>query len=142
MSYATITDVSTRLGRPISDPLEVAQVTAWIGDVEALILARIPLMAELITAGSPSISTVTMIEANVVIRKILNPEGKQSEGIDDYRYTRNDDARRGDLFLTGDEWDLLTPNASSGAFTVTPYGMPGYSAPGMYVAPLEWIAEP
>jgi len=142
MSYATITDVSTRLGRPISDSLEVAQVTAWIGDIEALILARIPTLAGLITAGSLATETVTMVEANAVIRKIRNPDGKQNEKIDDYSYGLNANAARGELFLSDDEWDLLTPNASSGAFTVTPYGLPGYTAPGMYVSPLEWIAEP
>lgn len=127
MTYAVIADVSTRLGRPILDALEVAQVNAWLGDVEALILARIPNLAELVTAGDPTADLVKSVEANAVIRKIKNPNGYVSEGVDDYNYRLNENARKGDLFLTDDEWDLLTPSGSSAAFTIRPYGVPGYS---------------
>lgn len=127
MTYAVIADVSTRLGRPIIDALEVAQVNAWLGDVEALILARIPNLAELVTAGDPTADLVKSVEANAVIRKIKNPNGYVSEGVDDYNYRLNENARKGDLFLTDDEWDLLTPSGSSAAFTIRPYGAPGYS---------------
>lgn len=127
MTYAVIADVSTRLGRPIVDALEVAQVNAWLGDVEALILARIPNLAEFVTAGDPTADLVKSVEANAVIRKIKNPNGYVSEGVDDYNYRLNENARKGDLFLTDDEWDLLTPSGSSAAFTIRPYGAPGYS---------------
>lgn len=126
MTYAVIADVSTRLGRPIIDALEIAQVNAWLGDVEALILARIPNLAELIAAGDPTLANVVSVEANAVIRKIKNPNGYVSEGVDDYNYRLNENARKGELFLTDDEWDLLTPSGSSAAFTIRPYGQPGY----------------
>ena len=62
MAYATITDVSTRLGRPTSDTLEIAQVTAWISDVEAAIAARFLraglVLADRVTAGAPSTDTM------------------------------------------------------------------------------------
>lgn len=124
MAYATLTDVSTRLGRSITTDAELAQVNAWLADVETLILSRIPTLAALIAAGAPSQGIVVMVEANAVIRKIRNPEGKVSEDIDDYRYRLNADAARGDLFLTDPEWALLSPGNGSGAYSVTPYFAP------------------
>lgn len=133
MTYANVSDVSTRLGRPITDPNEVAQVEAWLDDVEALILARIPDLAENVAAGKPSASLVAMVEANAVVRKVKNPDGKQNERIDDYSYGLNADAARGDLFLTDAEWGLLTPASASGAFSTRP----GFE-PDRPLRPLNW----
>lgn len=135
MAYATLTDVSTRLGRPITSTEEVAQVQAWLEDVEALILAYLPGLAAAIANGAPTLPVVVMVEANAVIRKIRNPEGKVSEDVDDYRYRLNADAARGDLFLTDAEWALLsTPSVSSGAFSVRPY----FEADSTTLAELGW----
>lgn len=121
MSYATITDVSERLGRPISTAAEIAQVNAWLGDVHALILGRIPTIDAQVLEGQPSEAVVVMVEANAVIRKIQNPEGKVSEGIDDYNYRLNENARKGEIFLTDDEWALLLRGTNpSGAFSTRP----------------------
>lgn len=120
MTYATVSDVGTRLGRTISDSAETAQVTAWLADVEGMILARIPDLADRISDGAPTTAVVVMVEANAVIRKIKNPDGKVSEDIDDYRYRLNEDARKGELFLTAEEWGLLDPGAGAGAFSVRP----------------------
>lgn len=120
MAYATVTDVSTRLGRPITSEDEVAQVGAWLEDAETLILARIPDLAMLVSEGAPPASVVAMIEANAVVRKVRNPEGYTSETIDDYTYRRGEDSRRGELFLTDDEWALLRPPGSSVAFSTRP----------------------
>ena len=121
--YANLTDVSERLGRPITDPDEVAQVNAWIGDVESLIRARLP---ELMPGGEgqPSLDVVTMVVSNAVIRKVKNPDGKQNERIDDYSYGLTEEAARGALFLTDEEWALLAPASSSGAFSVSPHFEP------------------
>jgi hypothetical protein len=123
MTYANVSDVSTRLGRPISTADEIGQVNAWLEDVEALITARIPTLATLVAAGTPSTALVVMVEANAVVRKVKNPDGLSSETVDDYTYRRNDDARRGELFLTDDEWVLLMPT-SGGAFSVSPFFEP------------------
>jgi hypothetical protein len=121
VAYATLTDVSTRLGRPITSTDEISQVLAWLDDIEALILTRIPTLDALVTAGTPTSAIVVMVEANAVIRKVRNPDGKVSEDIDDYSYRLNADAARGDLFLTDGEWALLAAGSSSGAFSVRPY---------------------
>jgi hypothetical protein len=140
VTYATLSDVSTRLGRPITDAEEIAQVTAWLADVEAMILARIPDLDELVADGSPSAAVVAMVEANAVIRKIRNPDGKVSEGIDDYNYRLNENARKGELFLTDEEWALLLPGAANGAWTIRPVGL--RRGPGQWVHPDVWVPLP
>ena len=137
MSFATVSDVSTRLGRPITDPNEVAQVSAWLEDVEALILARIPDLVDLVTAGNPTTQAVVMVESNAVIRKLKNPNGYVSEGVDDYNYRLNENARKGELFLTDDEWELLEPGVVSSAFSTRP----GFEPDGP-VWPGAWVPLP
>lgn len=125
MAYATVTDVQTRLGRAISDTAEIAQVTAWIDDVEAIIKARIPDLDARITDGWISNATVVRVQCQAVIRKIKNPDGVTYEAIDDHRQGYNEAMARGELHLTEDEWGALlaSPEApgSEGAFTIWPY---------------------
>lgn len=140
MTFATISDVSTRLGRPITDSNEVAQVEAWLEDIEAIILNRLPDLPGRVAEGTPSAVVVAAVESNAVIRKIKNPDGKVSEGVDDYNYRLNENARKGELFLTDDEWDLLTPGAPDGAWTITPGG--SRRARGEWVHPDVWVPLP
>lgn len=140
MTYANLSDVSTRLGRPITNADEIAQVNAWLGDVEALILARLPNLDDLVAAGNPSALVVAMVEANAVIRKIKNPDGKVSEGIDDYNYRLNENSRKGELFLTDEEWALLTPDSADGAWTIRPGGP--LNTAGEWVYPDAWVPAP
>lgn len=121
VTYASIEDVSIRYGRPIVDEAQVAQVSAWLEDVESIILARLPGLGDSIVDGRLPLPTVVMVEANAVIRKLHNPEGKVAERVDDYDYRFNENSRKGDLFLTDEEWALLTPSVTPrGAFTVRP----------------------
>lgn len=122
VAYATVSDVEARLGRPISDTLEVVQVEAWLDDVDALILERIPDLAERVADGTPTVATVVAIESNAVIRKIQNPNGVVSEGNDVYNYRLNEDARKGELFLTDEEWARLMPSPVGAAFSTRTYG--------------------
>lgn len=129
MSYATVTDVQVRLGRPIIDTDEIEQVNAWLSDVEALILSRIPDLVARIDEGTIAEAVLVMVEARAVVRKAKNPDGKQNERIDDYSYGLNADAARGEVFLTDEEWGLLLPVGSATAFTVRPFGQPDYRSP-------------
>lgn len=138
--YANLTDVSARLGRPVTDATEVEQVNAWLSDVETLILARIPDMVARVGDNQPSSAVVAMVEANAVVRKVRNPEGKVSERIDDYDYRLNENAGRGELFLTDEEWALLSPGAGAGAFTIRPYSVTATS--GTWVHPDTWVPAP
>lgn len=140
MTYATVDDVSKRLGRPITSAAEIAQVGAWLGDVGAIIRARIPDLDDRVTEGQPPQAVVVMVEASAVVRKVRNPEGKQNERIDDYSYGLSADAARGELFLTDDEWNLLLPGGSDGAWTIRPAGRT--QGQGYWLHPDVWVPLP
>jgi len=118
MTYATVQDVADTLGRPISDPTEITQVQSWLRRVESRIKSRIPDLDGLATDAEYR-QTLTDVEADVVVRRVKNPDGKVSEGVDDYQYRLNNDAARPDLWPTAEEWLLLLPTvALPGVFTV------------------------
>ena len=125
MAYATVSDVEVRYGRTLTTA-ESAQVSAWIDDLEAEILERIPLLEALILAGRPTAGTLRRVECAAVIRKLQNPEGLRTTtvAIDDYSTTKTVDSANsaGFLGLTDDEWNLLLPGSSGDAFTITPFG--------------------
>lgn len=119
--YATVTDVTTRLGRPLADAVETAQVQAWIDDVEGLISSRIPALDDAVDSGAPTAAAVTAVVCAVVIRKINNPEGKLQERVDDYSYGLTATAvEHADLTLTNAEWGRLMPTSGVGAFSIRP----------------------
>ena len=128
MTYATVDDVATRLGRPISDAAEVSQVTAWLGDVEAIIRARIPDLTTRVSNGTIATETVVMVESSAVVRKVLNPEGLRTKStsrtIDDgtVQSSSTIDSTQSDgmLRLLDDEWALLLPRTERDAFTIRP----------------------
>lgn len=135
MSYATWSDVERRFSRDLTER-EKIQVTEWLDDVESTILTRIPNLAELIAAGTLQQRTVVKIEAQVVLRKLDNPQGKLTERIDDYSWTRDSSTATGQIELTDGEWEELTPSASTDAFTIRPHYEPGWPAQqSWWVAP-------
>ena len=127
MAYATVSDVEVRYGRTLTAS-ESAQVTAWIDDLEAEILERIPNLADLVLAGRPTEATLKRVECAAVIRKLDNPKGLKSRtvAIDDYSTTEQPwiEGTAGALDLTDDEWSKLLPGSSGDAFTITPWGAP------------------
>lgn len=124
MTFATVQDVADTIGRPITDPLEVKQVEKWLARVETRIRRRIPNLNTL-SEDATYLETLVGVEVDVVARRVLNPEGKKSEGIDDYRYSLTDAAASSDLWPTDAEWDELTPEPLSRAFSITPAYQPG-----------------
>lgn len=122
MTYANVQNVASELGRTsITDVGEVLQVGAWLVRVEATIKRRIPDLDARVTAGDPTLDVVANVEAAIVARKVLNPEGKQNERVDDYSYGRVAEAASVDLEPTEAEWDLLLPApAQRGAFSIRP----------------------
>ncbi|MBM9432343.1 Gp19/Gp15/Gp42 family protein [Flaviflexus equikiangi] len=118
MEFATVQDVSRRLGREITSASELAQVTAWIDDVKAMILVRLPTVEARVEAGDLPVAVLSSVVSTAVIRKVKNPDGKQNERIDDYSYGLTADAARGELFLTDAEWDLLAARRTSEAFSI------------------------
>lgn len=129
---ASVQDVATQLGRPIDDPLEINQVTAWIEMAELAIRQRYPNLDQLIADKRISQNAVNMVEASAVARHALNPEGytSKSERIDDYQQTYGMTNSSIGITFTDSEWALLTPSDSGaeGAFTITPMGRRPYES--------------
>jgi hypothetical protein len=124
VTFATVQDVADELGRPITSSTEIAQINGWLRRVEATIKTRVPDLAALVTAGTLDAVLVAGVEAAIVARKALNPEGKSSETIDDYTYKYDSSAAAKSLTPTEDEWILLRPRLARGSFTIRP----GYSS--------------
>ena len=129
MAVITYTDVGVSLGRLISDELEQAQVTQWIADAELLILSRLGDLAEL------DQDVLAYVVREAVVARAGNPNGYQSETIDDYTYRFGTSSQR--VSILDEWWDLLTPAASSSAFTIRPYGEGTDSAPDAWVTTTE-----
>lgn len=120
MSYATVIDVATTLGRPITDPDEQAQIVDWIAKTERIISARLG------NLDSLDRQILADVISEVVARRARNPDGKRNERIDDYSYTLDAAASAVELTLTADEWARLSQDGStSGAYmpvlTPTPW---------------------
>lgn len=112
MAVATYEDVAVALGRPITDPTEQAQVTYWLNAVELQIRARLGDVAEL------DQDVLKYVEVEAVATKMQNPNGYQSETIDDYTYRFGTETRRATIL---DEWwRLLSPLEVSDAFSTRP----------------------
>lgn len=133
MTYANITDVVKRLGRPISEAAEIAQVNAWLEDIVAIItaaFARAGLdLAAQVALGDPSLATVVRIESAAVIRKMQNPDGITSitRSIDDASITeRREGAVVNGADILADEWRDLLPTVNAGAFSTRPGFTPDY----------------
>lgn len=111
MAYATVFDVATTLGRPITDPDEQNQITNWISKTERIISAR---LGDLDALDRQILADVI---SEVVARRSRNPDGKRNERIDDYSYTLDAAASAVELTLTADEWARLSQDGStSGAY--------------------------
>lgn len=129
MAVATVSDVATSLGRPITDAAEVAQVEQWLADAELLIRSRLGDIAAL------DQDVVAYVEREAVVARLRNPDGYQYEAIDDYRYGLPNESRR--VSIIDEWWEMLTPDGSTAAFTITPYGEPGYSQPDTWISTTE-----
>ena len=111
MAYATVIDVATTLGRPITDQDEQNQIANWIAKTERIISARLGNLDNL------DRQILADVISEVVARRARNPDGKRNERIDDYSYTLDAAASAVELTLTADEWARLSQDGStSGAY--------------------------
>ena len=110
MAVATVDDVATSLGRPITDATEIAQVNQWLGDAELQIRLRL---------GDVSLldqDVVEYVEREAVVARMRNPDGYQYEAIDDYRYGLPNESRR--VTITDEWWQMLSPTRRGSFYTV------------------------
>lgn len=117
-----VSDIETALGRTLTS-IEQDQVGQWISDARLLIEARLGDLALLDQAR------LDYVTREAVVSRFRNPEGFQSESIDDYTYRHGAETRR--VTILPEWWNLLDPDAGSGAFSARPYFEPD-------TAPLVW----
>lgn len=129
MAVATVGQVETSLGRTLN-AAENAQIALWLEDAEMQIRLRLGPVAEL------DQDALAYVEREAAILKLRNPEGKKSEQVDDYKYDRGSAQARGEVFITDEWWDMLTPDGSETAFTIVPFSEPGYRTDTL--ADLDW----
>lgn len=124
MSVATYQDVETAIGRPISDAKEQQRVEWWLDGAEMQIRARLGDVSKL----DQDVVRYVVVEAVAV--RLSNPDGFQSETVDDYTYRFGTETRQ--VVIREEWWRLLSPN--TGAFSVR-----GYFEPDTAFGPgLDW----
>ena len=126
MSVASVSDVATAIGRPISDSTESAQVQWWLDAVELQVKAR---LGDISLLDQP---TLRFVEVEAVAARMTNPNGFQSETIDDYTYRYGNETRQ--VVIRDEWWRLLDPDSGSGAFSARPY----FVADDAPTVPLDW----
>lgn len=117
MALATPADVAARLGRELA-PEEITQVAVLLDDTELLLRARIPDLLEKVESGEIDRAVVVMIEANMVMRVLRNPQGFTQETDGNYSYTVSEKVASGLLDVTDVEWALL--GVTGGLFLIAP----------------------
>jgi len=103
----TVADIEQRW-RPLSDQ-ETINAAAYLGDAWWMLLGRRPTLEADMTAGTVASGNVIRVVSAMVLRILRNPDGMESEAVDDYRFTRHELMASGALYVTGDELADVTP---------------------------------
>ena len=117
MAVASVDDVATSLGRPITG-LEEAQVEMWLDDAERQIRKRL---------GDVSLldqDDLAYVEREAVILKIKRPDPatQTSVSVDDATVTKRYERDTGQITILDEWWALLSPAVDSSAgFSTRPY---------------------
>lgn len=119
-----VTDLEARW-RPLSAS-EQTVAQALLDDAWAIVLSNVSDVEDRLAADPPTldVALVRAVVSAMVLRVLRNPDGKNSEQIDDYKFTRDDSRATGALYVTADELGLLTPGSAIGAFTIRPSYVP------------------
>lgn len=117
MAYATPEDVEVRFMRPLDED-EKRVVAARLEDAELLLRSRIPDLDEKVTTGVLDQALVVMIEAEMVLRLIRNPDGLVQETDGSYSYSTSQRVASGLLEVLPREWTLL--GVRSGVYIIDP----------------------
>lgn len=118
MALATRPDVEARLGRTLETTQEMLLVEHLLGDVEGMLLGRLPSLLTRAEADLSLRARIVGTEAQAVVRVLRNPEGYRSEQTGPFGYSIDTRAAAGFLMVLADEWALL---GAKTAFTITPF---------------------
>lgn len=121
-TLASYQDVEASLGRSLSTA-ERTRVEWWLTGAEAQIRARLG------DVNLLDIDTVRYVEAEAVAARMSNPDGYQSETVDDYTYRLPPESRS--VRITPDQWAMLSPQADGSSTR------PGFE-PDESPYPLNW----
>lgn len=112
LANAAIAALEAELGRILTD---VERVQAEQRVKGALVVIRGRLGADLSALDQDALVYVL---SEVLLARSRNPEGFQSESIDDYTYRHGTESRR--VTILPEWWDLLSPTTESNAFSTRP----------------------
>lgn len=117
MALAKVEDVEARFHRELTDD-ERRLISARLMDAELILRSRVPDLLQRVEEGDIDRDIVVMIEVDMVLRIIRNPEGLSQETDGNYSYSVSARAGSGVLEALPSEWSLL--GVGSGAFTIGP----------------------
>ena len=123
MAYATVADVQARYHEPLDDAL-ITVVGTRLADAELILKNRIPDLDDRVEASQNYHDIVVMIECEMVLRLIRNPDGFSQESDGNYSYAIYQQVASGRLEVLESEWELLNPPGAGGMFVITP-SLPG-----------------
>ena len=101
------------------------KVQAKLDDAWAMLTTRDATIDIRLTAGTLDPNLVRLVLCSMVLRVLLNPEGKRQEAIDDYSWTRDAALSAGELYVSDAELLLLAPKytgATRGSVRLGAYG--------------------
>lgn len=125
LTDAAIAALEAELGRTLTGP-EIPQAEQRVKGALVVIRARLGNDLTLLNQAA-----LVYVLSEILLARSRNPEGFQSEQIDDYTYRHGAETRR--ISILPEWWDLLTPLRESGAFSVRPSFVP--DVPSLYAKP-------
>lgn len=125
LTTAAIAALEAELGRTLTD-VETAQAAQRVKG--ALVIIRGRLGVDLSTLDQDALVYVL---SEVLLARTRNPDGFQSESIDDYTYRHGTETRR--VTILPEWWELLSPATQSGAFSTRPSFEPDGCRPDSWV---------
>jgi hypothetical protein len=138
MALAQVADVTDRW---IGEPLEaevLAVIDKRLGDAERILKSEVPDLLVQAAADPEYHDNAVMVEADMVLRLIRNPEGYSQESDGNYSYAIYQRVASGLLEVLDNELELLTKGQGRGMFTISPY-FPDYpSVEGAYDPTKPW----
>lgn len=128
----TPNDIAVELGRPTPTSEQSAQWASWIAQARFLIGARLG------SVDGLDAETVDYVVLQAVAAHVRNPENatQVDVSVDDASVSRRYQSGAGRVTILDEWWDLLAPaGGSSGAFTISPFGVPDRFGDG----PTGWV---
>jgi hypothetical protein len=117
MAYAVAQDVQDRYEQDLDERL-TALVTTRLGDAEHILKLKIPDLDDQILEGVIDVKTVILVESEMILRLIRNPEGFSQESDGNYSYAIYQQVASGKLEVTAEEWGWLG-TTDGGMFTIS-----------------------